>query len=95
MSDTPVASSRPLLIVTLPLKVFDPDKVKLPDPDALVTTPLPLIRPLTASTVVCQNCKLPSLVIAALIGEATVLVMICVSPTLMSPPLVTVFVLVV
>jgi hypothetical protein len=38
--------------------------------------PLPLIAPLTVNAVVCQNCRDPLLVIAAVIGEATVLVMI-------------------
>ena len=95
LSATLLTASVPLLTVTFPLKVLLPDKVKLPEPVALVTDPLPLIGPLTVIAVVCQNCKLPSLVIAALIGEATGLVIICVSPTLIIPPLVTVFVLVV
>jgi len=95
LSATLVAMSVPPDTVTFPLNVLSPDKVKLPDPDALVSVPLPLITPLTVNAVVCQNCKDPSLVIAALIGELTTLVIICVSPTLITPPLVTVFVLVV
>jgi len=94
LSATLVALSVPLDTVTFPLNVLSPDKVKLPDPDALVSVPLPLITPLLVKAVVCRNCKEPLLVMAAEI-DVTGLVMISVSPTLINPPLVTVFVLVV
>jgi hypothetical protein len=61
---------------------------------AFVTVPEPLIAPLAVKAAVCQNCRDPLLVIAAVM-EVTGLVMIWMSPTLIVPPLVTVFVLVV
>jgi hypothetical protein len=61
---------------------------------AFVTVPEPLIAPLAVKAAVCQNCRDPLLAIAAVM-EVTGLVMIWMSPTLIVPPLVTVFVLVV
>jgi hypothetical protein len=94
VSETPLAVSVPLDIVTFPLKVLAPDRVRFPEPVAFVTVPVPLIIPLSVKAVDCQNWRDPLLVIAAVI-EVTGLVITSVTPTLMVPPLVTVLVLVV